>query len=833
MKQINGTITLSFLEEDNQQRVIFRVVPLCTREGAVFREKTVEFPDQGSLRIVPDKREQSTFKERMRAMGCLCAIQLCSEGKELAKVRQNRNYDPGQGECNQFAIYSDVICEFSAEGVFEVFEDGADFSAALTERVLLRRGKVLYGPVERDATVDGNAERPFGNENYLLHTVLLPDAQEHSFYWDPEQTINWRQRRSTLRRGKQRPEDAEEEADTESTQGNASEAVPAEPELNAERTSADRSEVPTPAPQAERVSAGFATAADEPARTETVKESEKRPETVSPAAIAAATPFVAVTASVPNKTTAPLETQPRQPRAERRRDGVEALPIGTRLSILDDTISFEEQISKLDQPLSNAANLLAHANMPVDTEPETIGARFSGTPLVHIAGKAIQPIRNGEALHSVVERQVRAAHHAGVSTRSDFQHVDNPIDDLHIALDKVWQSPEIRQQAMQCLCDNDAFSGTFLRFLQQRGREVRVVAAAQEQLEDIEAERLSLLMQLETVKTDRKRAAEALCAEMNQKKHDEIARLDQQIQAAKAELESLNETLVALGDRAHVETLDWFAEKHLQLHLSDGETVTVVPMIGVRRTAGEMITAIRVAMNRQGFACNEDDATELLLHFAINDEFCLCGDTVEEAELCARTMLDALGLLPVSARTREHTRLEVASFLPINGLRTPTVELTQLGRATGNAYGHKVMRLTEARAPMLADTLLPVVYAPAFRPGLRENRTTEPARPAALESFTAIRDEVKPLMMQGECWFCDLEKRLMEQNSRLAGSATQQMRVFVSAASPRLRGGFLAAADAAMLGWVIPAVSRRELNPEPLRAPIESLPRCLSALGIL
>ena len=73
----------------------------------------------------------------------------------------------------------------------------------------------------------------------------------------------------------------------------------------------------------------------------------------------------------------------------------------------------------------------------------------------------------------------------------------------------------------------------------------------------------------------------------------------------------------------------------------------------------------------------------------------------------------------------------------------------------------------------------------------------------------------------------------MEQNSRLAGSATQQMRVFVSAASPRLRGGFLAAADAAMLGWVIPAVSRRELNPEPLRAAIESLPRCLSALGIL
>ena len=139
-------------------------------------------------------------------------------------------------------------------------------------------------------------------------------------------------------------------------------------------------------------------------------------------------------------------------------------------------------------------------------------------------------------------------------------------------------------------------------------------------------------------------------------------------------MESLNETLVALGDRAHVETLDWFAEKHLQLHLSDGETVTVVPMIGVRRLAGEMITAIRVAMNRQGFACNEDDATELLLHFAINDEFCLCGDTVEEAELCARTMYLVTLLLIKAMQLKQQDR-ELSSLL--DGLKEP-VESTEI-----------------------------------------------------------------------------------------------------------------------------------------------------------
>jgi hypothetical protein len=80
-------------------------------------------------------------------------------------------------------------------------------------------------------------------------------------------------------------------------------------------------------------------------------------------------------------------------------------------------------------------------------------------------------------------------------------------------------------------------------------------------------------------------------------------------------------------------------------------------------------------------------------------------------------------------------------------------------------------------------------------------------------------------------WFGELDRQLVEQASTLHGMATRQMRLFVSAASGRLRGGFLAAADAAVLGWVVPAVCRRALNPEPLRNAIAGLPRCLSALG--
>ena len=195
MEKLNGTVTLSILEEDNSQRVIFRIIPLCTKDGLIFQNRKTIYPDFGSLRIIPDKREQSSFKERMRAIGSLCCVQLFSAGKELTKIRQNRNYDPNQGECNQYAIYSDVVCGFERDAVFEVFQEGQDHAQALSDNVLLQRGKVLYGPIAKDDDADWDALKPFGNEEYLLHTVEDLNGNDRTYYWNPENIITWRQRK--------------------------------------------------------------------------------------------------------------------------------------------------------------------------------------------------------------------------------------------------------------------------------------------------------------------------------------------------------------------------------------------------------------------------------------------------------------------------------------------------------------------------------------------------------------------------------------------------------------------------------------------------------------
>ena len=90
----SGKIVLSFIEEDNVQRAYFRIRPLLTGEGALTKQDIDALPDDGYLRIVPDKNEQHTFKDRMRSLGYLCVLDLKNIPPETIKIRNNKNYAP-------------------------------------------------------------------------------------------------------------------------------------------------------------------------------------------------------------------------------------------------------------------------------------------------------------------------------------------------------------------------------------------------------------------------------------------------------------------------------------------------------------------------------------------------------------------------------------------------------------------------------------------------------------------------------------------------------------------------------------------------------------------
>lgn len=787
MKDINGTVTLAYVEEDNKQRVIFRVVPLCTREGVSFHDASEDFPDEGSLRIVPDKREQSTFKERMRDISGLCAIHLVNDGaKELIKVRQNRNYAPDAGEKNKLAIYSDVVCEFAEDGCFEVVQPGQDASGALTRKVIIQKDKVLYGPVlkEEAASVSLDSLHPFGNDRFLLQNIQNDLLGSRMIYWDPEAIINWRQRRNAMRR----KERAEEKAELDAAMLTAS--APAVEETQ-----------PDMKPQQTVV------------REKTV-EPRKRAEK--------------------NEKAEKKETPDKTEKTEKDRVTENtALPIGTKLDILDQQLTFDQQIFRLDQGIGSTANRLTMDETPSEEEEPEIISHFNGTPLVPSAKPITKSAARPESMHHVVEQQLFQNNEG--ENRSIYRMVENPIDSLNRCLDYVWQNADMRSQAIEKLSENETFMRDMLQIFRRRGLNTQASAAAQEQLAEIEAERLSLLMQLDSAKQNAKQYREEAIASLSQKLRAESEKLKNEIQALEKTKKKLTDETQALSQQNARQTIDFFSQNMQCMSGAGEERIMLSPVIGCHYEASELAEKLRVHMNESGYGINEDDAMGLLIYFSVNDTLCLCAATEADAARFAQVMLESFGLQSVSGTILPESYVEVVSILPEDGQRTPTVTIQSLGTESMSIYGHKTLYLATSHQIENYSTAglpaHPIVHVPtAIKRAFGRVEDFQAVQPASLSSFMDIRSDTHPMLSEADKWFAELKARIEKEEFAVPRATLIDMRRFIEVATRKVRGGFLAAADSAVCHWLVPAIRLGQIKPEHFASIVAGLPRAMRLL---
>lgn len=794
MKDINGTVTLAYVEEDNKQRVIFRVIPLCTREGVAFHDAAEDFPDEGSLRIVPDKREQSTFKERMRDISGLCAIHLVNDGaKELIKVRQNRNYSPEAGERNKLAIYSDVICEFAEDGCFEVLQPGQDAAGALTSKVIFQKDKVLYGPVmkEEAASVDVETLHPFGNDRFLLQNIQNSLLGSRSIYWDPEAIVNWRQRRNAIRR----KERAEERMELEPTAAPQPAAVNKKEEIQQAKASlSEKAEKKT------AVREKTTETRKKVERTEKIEKAEK-PEK-----------------SEKSDTTNVSEA---------------ALPIGAKLDILDQKLNFDQQISRLDQGIGSTANRLTiEEPAPEEEEPEIV-SHFNGTPLVPSAKPITKSAARPESMHHVVEQQLFQNNDG--ENRSIYRMVENPIDSLNTCLDYVWQNADMRNQAIEKLSENETFMRDMLQIFRRRGLNTQASAAAQEQLAEIEAERLSLLMQLDSAKQNAKQYREEAIASLSQKMRAESEKLKNEIKALEKTKKKLTDETQALSLQNARQTIEFFSRNMQCMSGAGEERIMLSPVIGCHYGASELAEKLRVHMNESGYGINEDDAMGLLIYFSVNDTLCLCAATEADAARFAQVMLESFGLQSVSGTILPESYVEVVSILPEDGQRTPTVTIQSLGTESMSIYGHKTLYLATARQIENYSTAglpaHPIVHVPAaIKRAFGRVEDFQAVQPASLSSFTDIRSDTHPMLSEADKWFSDLKAHIEKEEFAVPRATLIDMRRFIEVASRKVRGGFLAAADSAVCHWLVPAIRLGQIHPEHFASIVAGLPRAMQLL---
>lgn len=181
---LNGQFILSYLEEDNTQRAFFRVKPLMTSSGPCKPDDEGEFPDHGFLRIVPDKNEQYSFKERMRSIGGFCLINLHDFPPNSNKIRPNKNYSQEMGELNRFIIYSDTIQPLPEALFFEVLENAESGSALLSQQYYLSTPEGFQGPFKAEEKPAEDAPKADLSPQALFR-LTTPDGKEHLLYWPP------------------------------------------------------------------------------------------------------------------------------------------------------------------------------------------------------------------------------------------------------------------------------------------------------------------------------------------------------------------------------------------------------------------------------------------------------------------------------------------------------------------------------------------------------------------------------------------------------------------------------------------------------------------------
>ena len=799
MQEINGTITLAFVEEDNKQRVIFRVIPLCTREGNVYQQTEEIFPDEGSLRIVPDKREQSTFKDRMHEINGLCAINLVNhDGKELIKVRQNRNYSPEAGECNRFAIYSDVICDFAPDGVFEVLEPGQDASNVLTRNVIFSKDKVLYGPVAREeaAAADVAALKPFGNDQFLLHVVEVPGRGKRTIYWNPEAIVNLRQRRNALRRNKER-----NAAEAAAAEAKAEEKAEVKAEVKAEQKPEPKAE---PKPQAKPEPKAEPKAEAKPAAEKPAAEKKPEPKAKEKPAPAPA---------------------PAKPAAE---DNA-ALPIGTRLNILDEKLTFDQQISRLEQELGSEANRLSLEEAPQEDDSQIV-AHFKGTPLVRGGKPITKTTVRPESVHHVVDKQL-------TKENSSYQAVENPIDQLRTKVDYIWQNADMRSQAVSMFAENETFMADMLQLFRKNGVSTQATAAAVEQFSEIEAERLSLLMQLDMAKNNEKKYREEALASLSRRLKADSDHLKAEVEALQKSKAALLEQMEALSQENADKTRKYVAN-HLKCLSAAGQNrLALTPVIGRRYEPAQMVEMLRVHMNEGGYGMNEDEAMSLLVHLAVSDVICFSAATEADAARFARIALESLGLQSVSAFMEGDCSVELISLLPEDGNRTPTVSVQPFGTQRISGFGHRTVYLVEEKtlrqlpADQFPDYPILSIHTSAKR-NFARNADFEAIPPVALSSLMDLRADSQPMLTEAEKWFAQLDSLTSSGSYGLSQASRNEMRRFIEVASHKVRGGFLAAEDAALCHWFVPAAQNGFFPDDELKAVVQGLPKAMMVLRI-
>lgn len=617
-----GKLTIGFVHEDNPVKSYFRFKPLLTLSEHNFQPvdegTAAQYPEDGFIRIVPDKNEISQFKARMRQLGRYCLLDLRRHPNENDKIRPNKNYAPDGTERNAHIVYSDVIAALSPEMACEVVDATGVFDGeTITLRAPLPGTK--YVAVKREEKLSG--PWAWAESQDIPGCITLSIAPGHK-----------------------RADAALEEAMLLTIPG-----AEGQPTLLYN-------------PALLGVTVVLHEAPAEKTETETAPEAVQPPHT----------------APQPPQAPPALSAQPMQPALAMQpvlavQPALSAQPTQPALAAQQVVQPMLQPVQQIMQPPVQAAYPAAPQAAPEapaekawlvrdDSYPKAVARRMR-EPFDMQSG--INP-RRGKSLSEVVDEQWRRSRcdqlgHP-VPPEATTMPVMSPIERAVDALKEAWALPAARDGLIDALEADDALGYALRERYAPSGK-----SAADEAAERLEAARLQLINEVDALRLKRQDMRQALMTELRDGRREEFNRYDQQNEALRREVEKNEQAAAAArmaaeaaekllqetSDKLEEKLLDSMAASHareLLLRMTDAHRRPVGHPEVYAPSGGELISDLRVQMDAAGYALTNDEAVNLVASMVVGGTVILSGAPGTGKSGLARALVAALGLSEASSR---------------------------------------------------------------------------------------------------------------------------------------------------------------------------------------
>ncbi len=682
-----GKLCIGILEEDNPLKAYFRFKPLLVAEGSRYVpfEEAAAYPEEGCIRIVPDKNESYHFKIRMRRMGLFCVVDLRNHPETNDKIRPNKNFREGSPEQNAFIIYSDVVREPAPQTIFEVLPQA-----------------------------EPDAPRPFPHTAQVLVRGDAPSPERYDWEAVPG-TVD---RARLVATGKRFAPEAIQLFELTGFRGEAL-AFGIVPPAGMPATRLPQEARPF-GPEAERHGAGEAkdeplaepvaseAKPEAPAQPGTMPDGESAPEVedslrpgdagITPSqrealeneAAAKAAPLCEGGGRSPEGVALPEESgrgpgsvapeESAAPEAEHSlRPGDAGTPPSQREALKDGPAAqaapFPEGAGRRPEggaparPVSPRQPDKPWIHRDASMLPRPVDPRLSPAQRSLAAQSGMNP-RRGRSLQELIDEkwQQSRLNQLGqpVAPIQTGAPLSSPVDSAVSAVRDVWNQPQLRRALLESLGGIEEF-GASLEECREAARQRDIEA----HLENLEARRLALLGELDRLTKKSSDVRQALKQELRQEAEGEAAEADRRAKAAQAEqakYEALAEEARAAAQDAR-KAVDALTGEELERHLREfaltehmlerirlikGEAEAVPPVAPWVEVVDLNALAARLTARyeAEGYAITRIDALNLCACAAISPVLLLSGPVGCGKSEAARLLGEALGWSAVGRYAR-------------------------------------------------------------------------------------------------------------------------------------------------------------------------------------